>query len=162
RGTAAGKDARHHQAADGRLDRAMAERLRGRRARGTRARDHRPRRLGQPRVHHDRAAIDGGATVARHPGLPARSGDAVIVTTAPNAIETVDALLVPRVAQALRVWRRLGLELGEAAVFTGRGDLADVVGLLAKWHGGMPVVRLTDTDAAPIDGIQDVAVQDAT
>jgi hypothetical protein len=86
----------------------------------------------------------------------------VILTTVPNAIETVDALLVPRVAQALRMWRRLGLELGEAAIYTGDGDLAGVVGLLAKWHGGMPVVRLTETDAPAIDGVQDVAVRDAT
>jgi hypothetical protein len=86
----------------------------------------------------------------------------VILTTVPHEIDTADALLVTRVAQALRVWRQLGLELGEAAVYTDGGDLADLIGLLAKWHGGMPVIRLTDTDVAPLDGIQDLAVHDAT
>src|SRR4051812_32583121 len=72
--------------------------------------------------------------------------------------DSTDALLAST-AQALRVWRRLQLEIGEAAVFTGVGPLAEAVGLVALWRGGLPVIRLTD--AAGCDNVETIDINDA-
>jgi len=65
----------------------------------------------------------------------------------PDELASADALLIPPTAQALRVWRRLRLEIGEAALFTDGDGLADFIGLIAMWHGGLPVIRLTTGQA---------------
>jgi hypothetical protein len=78
-----------------------------------------------------------------------------------DGIDRADAPLVVPTAQALRIWRRLGLELGEAAVFTDGHELADLVGLVATWHGALPVVRLTTDEAAATGEIETVPVGDA-
>src|SRR5262245_47065106 len=64
----------------------------------------------------------------------------------PEALESADALLIPAVAQALRLWRRVRLELGEAALHTEAGPFGEIVGLLAAWHGATPVVKLTASE----------------
>ncbi|MCP9442486.1 MAG: hypothetical protein NNA20_07815, partial [Nitrospira sp.] len=54
------------------------------------------------------------------------------------------ALLAVPVAAALNVWDRLQLELGEVAVYTGGHPCSDLIGLVAMWRGGCPVIRLGD------------------
>jgi hypothetical protein len=71
-----------------------------------------------------------------------------------------DAALIAPTAQALRLWRRLGLELGEAAIYTGGPGLGDVVGLVAKWHGAVPVIRLTDSARDAASDVETVEVAD--
>jgi hypothetical protein len=78
-----------------------------------------------------------------------------------QAVVGADALLIPPTAQALRVWRRLTLELGEAAIYTDGHPLAEFIGLVATWHGAHPVIRLTTSDAGAIDDVETVNVGDA-
>ena len=80
----------------------------------------------------------------------------------PNDLDSADALLVPQTAQALRMWRRLGLELGEAAVYTDGHELSDLIGLVALWHGGLPVIRLTTGVVAEASDIETVTVDEAS
>lgn len=75
----------------------------------------------------------------------------------PEDLAIEDALLIPLTAKALRVWRRLQLEMGEAAVYTDGGILAEFVGVIAQWHGAMPVIRLTATST---DGDATVRIDD--
>ena len=77
----------------------------------------------------------------------------------PDGLDTADALLIPQTAQALRVWRLLGLEIGEAAVYTDGIRLADIIGVVATWRGGLPVVRLTAGQAA--SDVETVNIADA-
>jgi hypothetical protein len=83
------------------------------------------------------------------------------IVRVPDEIDRADAPLVVPTAQALRIWRRLGLELGEAAVFTDDHELADFVGLVATWQGALPVVRLTTQATASSGDIETVPVGDA-
>lgn len=77
----------------------------------------------------------------------------------PDGLDTADALLIPSTAQALRVWRLLRLELGEAAVYTDGIRLADFVGFVAVWRGGLPVIRLAA--GGPIPDVETVSIKDA-
>jgi len=71
----------------------------------------------------------------------------------PAEIGSVDALLIPATARALRIWRRLRLEIGETAVVTDGGGFADAVGLIAAWHGAVPVVRLTNAESRDVETV---------
>jgi threonine dehydrogenase-like Zn-dependent dehydrogenase len=61
----------------------------------------------------------------------------------PDGMETADALLIPPTAQALRVWRRLRLEIGETAIYSDGDGLTSFVALIATWRGAVSVIRLT-------------------
>ena len=50
--------------------------------------------------------------------------------------------VVPPLAAAVGAWQELGLELGETAVVSGEGLLADLFCLAALWSGACPVIRL--------------------
>ena len=67
-------------------------------------------------------------------------------------------------AKALKVWRQLRLEIGEAAIYTDGDELTDVVGLVAAWQGGLPVVRLTSASVVPVvstgDDVETIGVDD--
>src|SRR6266498_3907218 len=106
-----------------------------------------------------------GRLVEAHDGGSWSKGDRVLVSApdsrveeveaaacacvrVPDGLASADALLIPPTAQALRVWRRLRLEIGEAAVLTDGDGLADFIGLVAMWHGGLPVIRLTSRQTA--------------
>jgi hypothetical protein len=55
------------------------------------------------------------------------------------------ALAAPPLALALWIWDRLHLELGEAAIYTDGdffSDLSDLVGQVALWRGGCPVIKV--------------------
>jgi len=92
--------------------------------------------------------LDGFATGQRVlVGCP-NSSDAEF-DAAPGAILPIDdglaaqdALLLPHAARALRIWRLLQLEIGEAAVFTGGTAFGRLLGLMASWGGALPVVHL--------------------
>ncbi|MCP9456346.1 MAG: hypothetical protein NNA18_09605 [Nitrospira sp.] len=60
----------------------------------------------------------------------------------PSSLEHDMALLAVPLAAALNVWDRLHLELGEIAVYTGGHHCSDLIGLVAVWRGGTPVIRL--------------------
>jgi hypothetical protein len=77
----------------------------------------------------------------------------------PDGLDPADALLIPSTAQALRVWRLLALEIGEAAVYTDGIRLAGFVGFVAIWRGGLPVIRLTT--GGPIPDVETVSITDA-
>src|SRR4029079_201505 len=74
----------------------------------------------------------------------------------PDAIHDDDALLIPPTAQALRIWRRLRLELGETAVYTDGDGLTRFVALAAAWRGAVPAIRVT-TGASQDDETVSVA-----
>lgn len=63
----------------------------------------------------------------------------------PDRLDPEHAMLAPLVALALWGWDCLGLELGELAVYTGIGPLADIVGQIAIWSGAQPLVKLSPT-----------------
>lgn len=91
-------------------------------------------------------------------------GPEVLRAIVPGDVESIDARLVQPTAQALRIWRRLGLEVGEAAIYTGGHELSDIVGLVASWHGAMPVVCLRDgktPEGVRRDGVDTITVRDA-
>ena len=50
--------------------------------------------------------------------------------------------VVPPLAVAVEAWQELGLELGETAVVSGEGLMADLFCLAALWSGACPVIRL--------------------
>ncbi|MEQ1794005.1 MAG: hypothetical protein ABL970_07415 [Nitrospira sp.] len=60
----------------------------------------------------------------------------------PNSLGSDEALRALPLAMALYVWDRLQLELGEAAVYTEGDCFTDLVGQVAIWRGGCPVIRL--------------------
>ena len=70
------------------------------------------------------------------------------------------AALIPPTAQALRLWHRLGLELGETAIYTDGPGLGSVIGLIAKWHGAVPVIRLTGGAGSAVPDVETVDVRD--
>ncbi len=70
-----------------------------------------------------------------------------------TALPPAHALLVAPLATAMSFWDRLGLELGDAAVYTHGGPLARLTGQVALWRGGYPVVELSPADAVPLPGI---------
>lgn len=70
----------------------------------------------------------------------------------PNSLGSDEALLALPLAMSLFVWDRLQLELGEAAVYTEGDGFADLVGQVAIWRGGCPVIRLgKDSGRTPLD-----------
>lgn len=69
------------------------------------------------------------------------------------ALPPTHALLVAPLATAMSFWDRLGLELGDAAVYTHGGPLSRLTGQVALWRGGCPVVELSPTDSVPLPGI---------
>jgi len=66
----------------------------------------------------------------------------------PDGMPGSDALLIPPTAQALRVWRRLRLEIGETAVYSDGDERTPFVALAAGWRGAVPVIRLTSDGSA--------------
>jgi len=69
----------------------------------------------------------------------------------PHSLGSDEALLALPLAMSLCVWDRLQLELGEAAVYTEGDGFADLVGQVAIWRGGCPVIRLgNDSGRAPL------------
>jgi len=81
------------------------------------------------------------------------------VIPVPDTLETADALLIPPAAIALRLWRALRLELGEAAIYTDGDGLSPFAGLVAAWHGATPVIHVT-TGASIVDH-ETVSIVDA-
>ncbi|MGE3512710.1 MAG: hypothetical protein AB7N65_27935 [Vicinamibacterales bacterium] len=71
------------------------------------------------------------------------------------------ALLVPPLATAMSFWDRLGLELGDAAVYTDGGPLSRLTGQVALWRGGYPVVELGPSAAAQVPDIVRIDWTDA-
>lgn len=67
-------------------------------------------------------------------------GDYALV---PGGVEADTALMAAPLALCLWVWRTLGLELGEAAIFTDGSPLAELIGRVAAWQGAMPVIRVS-------------------
>lgn len=61
----------------------------------------------------------------------------------PQALGVDEALLAPPLAMALSFWDQLHLEIGEAAIYTDGDFFADLVGQVAVWRGGCPVIRLS-------------------
>jgi hypothetical protein len=58
------------------------------------------------------------------------------------SLDVARALALPALAAALSMWEALHLELGETAVFTSGGVLSALVGQVAFWRGGCPVIQL--------------------
>jgi hypothetical protein len=50
------------------------------------------------------------------------------------------ALLVPHVAEALRAWEMVGLELGSAAIVTRAAPWSALLAAVATWYGAVPLV----------------------
>jgi hypothetical protein len=74
------------------------------------------------------------------------------VVPVPPALSSETALMVPLVAEALRAWDLLQLELGAAAVVTAGLPWAPVFELTASWYGGFPVlVGTRDRKPEPFD-----------
>lgn len=67
----------------------------------------------------------------------------------PSSLGAEEALLAVPLASALYLWDRLGLELGEVAVYTEGSDFADLIGQVAIWRGGLPVIRLDHGSVGP-------------
>lgn len=63
----------------------------------------------------------------------------------PKSLGLNEALLAPALGLALSFWDRLSLELGEVAIYTEGGPFSDLVGQVAVWRGGCPVIKLCDT-----------------
>jgi threonine dehydrogenase-like Zn-dependent dehydrogenase len=80
----------------------------------------------------------------------------------PQNLGASAALLAPPLALALWMWDRLRLELGELAVFTGGDVFSPLVGQVALWRGGCPVVMLSG-DAHPVSqsGIDVIGTADS-
>lgn len=79
----------------------------------------------------------------------------------PPSLGEDEALLAVPLAAALSVWERLQLELGEIAVYTEGNILADLVGQVAVWRGGCPVVRLdSDPEWAPLNMGERLSIAD--
>lgn len=86
---------------------------------------------------------------AHRPGAEIVTGSEACVTI-PDATAERDRLRLPAVATVLAAWRTLGLELGDAAVWTGTSELSKLAGDVALWSGACPGVQLADgTPAAP-------------
>ena len=60
----------------------------------------------------------------------------------PSTLTPEKAVLLPPLIFALRIWERLGLELGEAAIYTAGSSLSRLVGQVAAWRGAIPVIQL--------------------
>lgn len=60
----------------------------------------------------------------------------------PPTLGPEKAILLPALIFALRVWEKLGLELGEAAIYTTGNSLSRLVGQVALWRGASPVIQL--------------------
>jgi threonine dehydrogenase-like Zn-dependent dehydrogenase len=79
----------------------------------------------------------------------------------PPTVEASAALLAPPLGLALWMWDRLRLELGELAVYTDGDAFAPLVGQVALWRGGCPVVRLSaGVDHASRAGIDSLSMSD--
>jgi hypothetical protein len=74
-------------------------------------------------------------------------------------LTTANALLLPHTARALRIWRLLALEIGEAAVYTVGTGSGRLLALLANWRGAIPVVRLS-VDGGPDEPVDAVSAAD--
>lgn len=60
--------------------------------------------------------------------------------TLPATLSSAAGLAVAPLAAALAIWRRVGLELGDAAVWTDASDLSALIGQAAIWSGALPAV----------------------
>ncbi|MCS6897901.1 MAG: hypothetical protein NZM29_08005 [Nitrospira sp.] len=79
----------------------------------------------------------------------------------PSSLGCEEALLAVPLAAALRAWDRLRLELGEVAVYTEGGGFADLLGLVAVWRGGLPVIRLDyDSGRDPLENGERLSIND--
>lgn len=108
---------------------------------------------------------NGGRRVLMKLENPGRSDvllDANRCVVIPPALGTAVALLAPPLGLALWLWDRLRLELGECAVYTDGDAFAPLVGQVALWRGGCPVVRLaTEADRDPTPEIDVLLAADA-
>jgi len=77
--------------------------------------------------------------------------------TVPDNIDASLAMLAPPLACALWAWDKLNLELGELAIYAGTGPISEIVGRVALWRGGCPVIRLGVNDET-VSGIQNEAL----
>lgn len=76
----------------------------------------------------------------------------------PSTLTPQKAVLLPPLIFALRVWERLGLELGEAAIYTAGSSLSSIIGQVAAWRGAIPVIQLgkeeeNDSNLNPVEFI---------
>jgi hypothetical protein len=62
-------------------------------------------------------------------------------------------VLAPAVSSVLRIWDKLGLELGEAAVVTDGHQWSRLAALAATWYGALPVLFVTTTPTGPLPGV---------
>jgi hypothetical protein len=67
-----------------------------------------------------------------------------LLDTCEDAVSAQEPMddIVSGVAASIAVWRRLQLELGDAAVVTGGHSLSHLIALTARWMGAVPVVML--------------------
>lgn len=68
----------------------------------------------------------------------------------PDTLGADAALMAPPLALCLWAWESLGLELGEAAVYTDGCPLAGLIGRVARWRGGLPIVKVVEGGDAPV------------
>lgn len=79
----------------------------------------------------------------------------------PLSLGTDEALLAVPLASAMYLWDRLGLELGEVAMYTEGSDFADLIGQVAIWRGGLPVIRLDRSSGGiPLDRGECLSIAD--
>jgi threonine dehydrogenase-like Zn-dependent dehydrogenase len=79
----------------------------------------------------------------------------------PPSVEPSAALLAPPLGLALWMWDQLRLELGELAVYTDGNVFSPLVGQVALWRGGCPVVGLSvGVDYASRPGIDALSTSD--
>jgi hypothetical protein len=68
------------------------------------------------------------------------------------------ASLVSAVAQVLRLWDGLGLELGETAIVTGGHPYSRLAAVVARWYGALPVLYVTSDETHTPEGVEAVVV----
>jgi threonine dehydrogenase-like Zn-dependent dehydrogenase len=80
--------------------------------------------------------------------IAVRKKDCIIV---PNTLGVDLALLAPPLAFALWTWEKLHLELGEVAVYTDGNPFSSLIGQVAIWRGGLPVIRVGRDDGGELN-----------
>lgn len=81
----------------------------------------------------------------------------------PSTLDPEKALLLPPLIFALGVWEKLGLELGEAAIYTTGSSLSRLVGQVAVWRGAIPVIQLgkEEENNSQLHPVEFLAIDDA-